>query len=132
MVGSLIAAMGILRSLQVPQGTAAPDCRNRRKVRVSGRRAGRPFQRPCIPGIVTGDGSLEIRNDEVCNENENRDCLDKRADRYDEVQTIPTPARLVGVDSTGHPEQSGNVHYVERHVEANQKKPEMPFAQTLT
>src|ERR1700735_3507757 len=96
MVGSLIAAIGILPMLQVPQGTAALDCRNRRKVIGRGRRAGRPFQRPCIPGIVTGSSSLEIRNDEVCNENENRECLDKRADRNDEAKSIDRKSVVQG------------------------------------
>src|SRR5271154_331492 len=65
-VRSLIAAIGIFRMLQVPQGAAALDCRNDRKVVRGRRRTDAPFQRPCVPGIVTGSGSLEIGNYEVC------------------------------------------------------------------
>src|SRR3984957_5950707 len=131
MVRSLIAAIGIFRMLQGPQRAAARDWRNRRKVIGWGRRTDGPFQCPCVPGIVTGSGSLEIGNDEVCNKHENRDCLNKRADRNDEVQGVPTAPGLVGVDSTGHAQYAGDMHDVERQVEANQEQPEMPFAQTL-
>ena len=62
---------------------------------------------------------------------ENRERLNERTDSNDEVQGVPTAAWLVGVDPTGHPENPGNVHDVERQVKADQEKPEMPFAQTL-
>src|ERR1700685_1488585 len=129
---SLIAAIGVFRMLQVPQGAAARDCRNRRKVIRWGRRADRPFQCPCIPRVVTGSGSLEIRNDEGRNEHENRERLNERADSDDEVQSIPTAPWLVSVDSAWHPQNAWNVHHVERQVKADEEKPEMPFAQTLT
>src|ERR1700722_20921994 len=103
---SLIAAIGIYRMLQVPQRASARDRRNGRKVIRRWRRTDGPFQRPRVPGIVTGSGSLEIRDDETCNEQENCDCLDERPDRNDKVQGIPTPPGLVGVDSPRHPENA--------------------------
>src|ERR1700683_2896314 len=118
---SLIAAIGVFRMLQVPQGASARNRRNGRKVIRSRRRTDGPFQCPRVPRIVTGSGSLEIRNYEVCQKHDNRKCLNERADGYDEVQSIPTAPWLVGVDPTGHPEHSRNVHYVERQVKANQE-----------
>src|SRR5580698_609983 len=132
MIRSLITAIGIFRMLQVPQGATARDYRNRRKVIGWGRGRYRPFERPCVPGIVTSSDSLEIRKDEVCHEHKNREGLDKRADRNDEVQSIPTPPWLIGVDPAGHAKQSGNVHDVERQVKADEEEPEVPFAEALT
>src|ERR1700691_4121681 len=98
---SLIAAIGVFRMLQVPQGASARNRRNGRKVIRSRRRTDGPFQCPRVPRIVTGSGSLEIRNYEVCQKNNNRKCLNERADGYDEVQSIPTAPWLVGVDLDG-------------------------------
>src|SRR5580692_4029201 len=128
---SLITAIWIFRMLQVPQGAAACHCRNRRKVIGRGRRRCGPFQRPCVPRVVTGPGSLEIRNDEVGNEQENCEGLNERADCDEQVQGIPTTAGLIRVDSPWHPQNARNVHHVERQVKANKEKPEMPIAQTL-
>src|SRR5262249_16639432 len=72
-----------------------------------------------------------IRNDEIRDENENGDCLNEGADRDDKVQHVPTAPRLVRVDATRHAQQSRNVHYIKREVEADQEQPEMPFTQTL-
>src|SRR5216684_3189923 len=118
---SLIAAIGVFRMLQVPQGAAARDRRNGRKVIRRWWRTDGPFQCPCVPRVVTGPGSLEIRNYEVCYEHENRDCLNERADSDDKVQGVPTAAGLIGVDPAWHAEQSWNVHHVKRQVEPDQK-----------
>src|ERR1700733_15653562 len=91
---SLIVAIRIVRMLRVPERAAARHRRKRRKVIGWRRRRCGPFQCPCVPGIVTGSGALEIRNDEVRNEHENCECLDKRADRNYEVQSVPTTPRL--------------------------------------
>src|SRR6202035_642878 len=93
---SLIAAIGVFRMLQVPQGAAARDRRNGCKVIRRGRRTDGPFQCPRVPRVVTGSLSLEIGNYEVCQEHENRECLNERADSNDEVQSVPTAAGLVG------------------------------------
>src|SRR5258706_11318932 len=61
-----------------------------------------------------------------------RQRLKKRADSNDEVQGIPTAAGLIGVDPPWHPQNSGNVHHVERQVKANQEQPKMPFAEAFT
>src|SRR5580704_11078682 len=110
---SLIAAIGIFRMLQVPQGAAARDGRNGRKVIRRGRRTGGPFQCPRVPRVVTGPVSLEIGNYEVCYKHENRDRLNERADADKQVQSVPAAARLVGVDTAQHTQQTGNVHEVE-------------------
>src|ERR1700731_3711739 len=128
---SLIATIGIFRMLLVPERAAARDCRNRRKVIWSGRRTDGPFQRPRVPGIVTGFIALEIRNDEVGSEDQNRKRLNKRADGNDEVQRIPAAAGLVRVDPPWHSQNAWNMHHVERQMKANQKQPEMPFAKTF-
>src|SRR5580692_7066155 len=128
---SLIATIGVFRMLQVPQGAAARNRRNGGKVISWRRRTDGPFQCPCIPGIVTGPGSLDIRNYEVCQEHENCECLNKRTDSDDEVQGVPTATGLICVDPPWHPENAGNVHHVERHVKANQEQPKMQFAEAF-
>src|ERR1700722_16702072 len=101
---SLIAAIGIFGMLQVPQGTAALDCRNGRKVIGWGRRTGGPFQCPCVPWIIAGLRSFEIRNDQVCYKYKDCNRLNKCADCDEQIQGVPTTARLIGVDPARHPE----------------------------
>src|SRR5213593_686348 len=126
---SLVAAVRVFRMFQIPQRTAAGNCRNRSKVVRRWRGAYGPFESPCIPGIIPCRVSLPIRNDEVRYKHQNGDALNECADRDDQVHRVPTAARLVGVDAARHAEQSGNVHYVKRHVKAEYEKPEMDFAQ---
>src|SRR5580698_795021 len=128
---SLVAAIGIFRMLQGPQRAAARNRRYGRKVIRRRRRTDGPFQCPRVPRVVTGPGSPEIRNYEVRQKHKNCECLDKCTDRDDEVQSVPTTARLVGVDPTGHAQNAGNVHDVERQVKTDEEKPEMPFAEPL-
>src|ERR1700722_4366964 len=132
MAGSLIAAIRIFGMLQIPQGSAALDGRNGREVIRRGRGTDRPFQGPCVPWIIAGLFSLEIRNDEICNEHKNCDCLNERADRNDEIQSVPTAPRFVGVDPARHPENARNMHHVKCEMKSDEEQPEMPFAETLT
>ncbi len=66
---------------------------------------------------------------EVRHKQQNGDRLNERADADEQVQSIPTAARLVGVDSARHAQEAGNVHEVECQMEADQEQPEMPFAE---
>src|ERR1700733_10038654 len=61
----LVSAVRIFRMFQIPQRAPACDYRNSSEVVGRGLRGYRPFESPCIPWIVSGPGSLPIRNDEV-------------------------------------------------------------------
>src|SRR5262247_3430941 len=62
---SLVAAVRIFRMLQIPQRPATADCRDGRKVVCRRWGAYRPFESPCVPGIIPCNLSLPIRNEEV-------------------------------------------------------------------
>src|ERR1700728_4408489 len=63
MVGELMALLvlpvGVFGMLQVPQGTAALDFRNRREIVGWRRRRSGPFERPRIPWIAPGNLAAE-------------------------------------------------------------------------
>src|SRR5258708_27675906 len=90
-----------------------------------------PFESPGVPWIVAGDFSTPVRNDEVVSKDQDRYSLDQSSDRHNQIEKVPSTVRLVGVDRPRHPQKSEKVHGVERDVEANNKKPEMPFAERL-
>ena len=48
-----------------------------------------------------------------------------------QVQRVPPAAGFVGVDAPRHAEQPGDVHHVERQVEADHEQPEVQLAQPL-
>src|SRR5262245_13107723 len=128
---SLVAAVRIFRMLQVPQGPAAGDCWDGRKVVCRRWGACGPFESPCVPRIIPCKSSLPIRNDEIRYEHQNGNALNECADRDNQIQGVPTAARLVGIDAARHAEQSGNVHHVKRHVEAKDEEQEMEFTEAF-
>ena len=116
---------------QVPQGTAARDLGDGSKVVRRRRRTYGPFKRPRVPRIIARPFPLEVRNNEICDENKHSDCLNESANTDDQVERVPPAAWLVGVDTARHPQQSRNVHQIKCHVKPDQKKPEMEFAKCL-
>ena len=48
------------------------------------------------------------------------------ADRHNEIPDIPAAAGLIGVDSSRHAQQPGDVHEIECQVKADQEQPEVP------
>src|SRR5207253_1041493 len=59
---SLVAAVRVFRMFQIPQRTAAGDCRDGSKIVRRRRGAYGPFESPCVPGIIPCRVSLPIRN----------------------------------------------------------------------
>src|SRR6185437_13544991 len=128
---SFVVPVRVFRMLDVPEWTAAMDDRCRSEVIGRRWRRSRPLQRPRIPRIVACNLSLVIRMDEVIDEDHGRDSLNDGADTDDQVPDLPSAAGLVGIDTSRHAQQTGNVHEVKRHVKADDHQPEMPFTQTL-
>src|SRR5579859_5149534 len=116
---------------QIPQRPPAMYFRFFFKVVDRRRRGSRPFQGPGVPWIVACDFAAPVRNDEVVCEDQNRYSLDQSSDRHNQIEEIPPSIRLIGVDRAGHSQEPQEVHGVERDVEANGKKPEVPLAERL-
>src|SRR5207302_9075485 len=77
----------------------------------------------------SGDVSKPVRNDEVVCQDQDCQSLDQPTDGHNQIEKVPSTGRLIGVDRPRHPQKSEKVHGVERDVEANSKKPEMPLAE---
>src|SRR6516165_3960570 len=118
---SLVFPVRILRMLDVPQRPAAPHLRQNREVVVGWRRRSCPLERPRIPGIVARQAALKVRPHEITDETQNSGGLEERPNGDNQVQTVPTSPRLVGVDSAWHSEKSRDVHEIEGEVKADQK-----------
>src|SRR4029077_10150300 len=73
----------------------------------------------------------EIGLGQISQEDQNPGSLEENSDGYDEVPSVPTPSRFVGIDPSWHAQQPGDVHEVEGQVEADDEKPEMQVAQPL-
>src|SRR5262249_39749392 len=82
--------------------------------------------------VVAGLCSFPVGNDKVIHKNQNRCRLNECPNADDQVECFPTRTGLVGVDASRHTQNSWDVHDIEGHVKADYKKPEMPFAVTLT
>src|SRR3954471_299476 len=128
---SLVTAIGIFRMFQIPQRAPAGDARNGWEVVSRRWRTDGPFERPAVPWILAGPGALPVGDDQVCDEHQDADGLDERADRDDQVDSVPPTARFVGVDAARHAQQSREVHRIKREMEAKHEQPEMKLAQTL-
>src|SRR6267154_3199974 len=74
---------------------------------------------------------MEIRQKQVHNENQNARRLEEHADGHEEIQGVPTPARVVGIDSARHYEKAGNVHEIKRQMEPDEEEPEVQFTERL-
>src|ERR1700730_11221369 len=74
---------------------------------------------------------MEVRPQQVGDENHNAHGLEEHPDCHDEVQCVPTAPRLVGVDSARHSEDAGNVHEVKSQMKSYEKEPEVEFTEGL-
>src|SRR6202045_2766995 len=127
----LVLPVRIVRVLKVPERAAALHSWDAVEV-VRGRwRIGGPFESPRIPRIVAGGFTAEIRPDKVSQKDQDPRSLEKNSDGHDQVPRIPTAARFVGVDSSRHAQQAGDMHEVKGQVETDDKKPEMQLAKRL-
>src|SRR5271165_2034922 len=115
----------------IPERTTAADRRDGSKVVGRRRRTHGPFECPGVPGIVAGLGSLEIRNDEVGDEDQYGDGLDESANSGKQIPNIPAAAGFVGVDAARHTEQAGDVHEIKGEMKADNEQPKMQFAEGL-
>src|SRR6266850_3138541 len=131
LMGLLVLPVGVGGMFEVPEWTGAFDDRRFGKVVFRWRRPGRPFERPCIPGVVARRFSFGQRPDNVPNEDQKRGRLKRHTHRADQVQRVPTSPGFVGVYAAWHSEHARNVHRVERDVESDDEEPEMPFAESL-
>jgi len=86
-----------------------------------------------FPGIASRSLAMEIRQKQVHDENPKSPPPGRTptADGHDEIQGVPTPARLVGIDSARHSEKAGNVHEIKRQVESDEEQPEVQFTERL-
>src|ERR1700685_1047791 len=98
--------IGILRMLQVPEGTAAAHHWQLLEVVFRGRRAGGPLQSPSIPGIVARGLSAQGGTNDVIDEAEDSSGLKKHSNGCDEVQSFPTTPWPVSIDSPRHPQHA--------------------------
>src|ERR1700688_4274746 len=129
LVPLLVFPVRIVRILKIPERAPALNrwhegggiCRRRR---IRG-----PFESPCIPGIASGGFATVVRPEQVSQEDQDSGSLEEISDGYNEVPCVPTAARLIGIDSSRHAEQSGDMNEVEGKVEADYEKPEMDFAE---
>src|SRR5271154_425534 len=123
--------IGVFRMLQVPERPTAPDLRDLREFVRRRRRAGGPLEGPRIPGIAPGQRTAEIRPQQVRNKKQHARGLKGYADSDNEIPDVPAAPRLVGIDSTRHPEHAGNVHEIEGQMESDEEQPEMQLAEAL-
>src|SRR5580704_18998153 len=100
--GSFVLPVRIVRMFQVPQRAAAADYRRRRKVVLGRRRSRRPFERPRVPGIVTGYIARAKRAHDVDYEKQHTDALHQRSDRLNQVESLEPPAWLIGINASRH------------------------------
>src|SRR5262249_27191921 len=84
-----------------------------------------------IPGVIPSFLALAQGSDKVPGQAGNAYDLKDNTDRGDQVQQLPTAARVVGVDSTRHTQQAGDVHRVKGQVEADEEEGHMPEAERL-
>src|SRR6266853_1449850 len=127
----LVLPIRIVRMLKVPERTPALYFWNRSEVISRRRRIRRPFESPRIPGIVSSGFAAVVGPEQVSQEDQNPGGLEENSDGHNQVPCVPTTARLIGVDSSRHAQQSWDVHKVKGHVEADQEQPEMQFAERL-
>src|SRR5438132_2787316 len=117
--------------LEIPERPPAADDRECREVVGRGRRFRGPLERPRIPGIVPRARALEVGPDQVGNEHQRAEPLEHYADRHQEIPRVPTAPGLVGVYSPRHAEKPGDVHAIERQVEADEEETEVQPAERL-
>src|SRR3981081_315443 len=108
--------------LEIPQRTATPDLRDGCEVVRRRRRSGGPLERPCIPGIASGNCTPQVRPQQVANENKHTRGLKKHSYGYNEIPNIPATPRLVGINSARHPKNAGNMHEIESQMESNDEE----------
>src|SRR6185369_955866 len=108
-------------------GPATFDRWNFSEIELRRRRSCGPLEGPGIPRIVSGLRPFARGSEKVENEDEDPNCLEEDTESDHKIQSSPTTSSFVGVDAAGHPQNAGNVHRIESHVEANHPQPEMPF-----
>src|SRR5207245_10163096 len=86
---------------------------------------------PCKPGNASRNRDMEIRPKKVHNEEQKARRLEEHPDRHDEIQGVPTPPRLVGIDSARHSEKTGNVHEIKGQMKSDEEEPEVQFTERL-
>src|SRR4030088_3298020 len=74
---------------------------------------------------------MEVRPEQIGNENQNARGLEEDADSHDQIQSVPTTARFVGVNPARHSEKSRNMHEIECQMESDDEEPEVQFAERL-
>src|ERR1700688_3135958 len=121
----------IARMLQVPERTAALDCRDGSEVIRRRRGKSAPFDGPGVTRIAARSFSLEVGPQKIGDENYRAQSLEEHTNRHDEIPDIPAAPGLIGVDSTRHAQHAGNVHEIERQVEPDEEQPEVELTQSL-
>src|SRR5579864_5094572 len=119
------------RVLKVPQRAAALNDWEPGKVIGRRRRIRGPLKCPGVPRIAAGRLTAEIGPGQVSQEDQNPSSLEENSDGHDQVPRVPTTARLIGIDSSRHAQQSWDMHEVECQVEADDENPEVQLAERL-
>src|SRR6202453_941403 len=108
-IPSFVSPVGIIRMLEIPERTTALDRGNGREVVFWWRRIRGPFKSPRIPRIAPGNLAAEVRPDKISQEDQDSSGLEENADGHDEVPSVPTAPRFIGVDPWWNPYNAGAV-----------------------
>src|SRR5258708_7402386 len=119
------------RMLEIPKRSTALYGGNDGEVICRRRRRRRPLERPGVPWVAARSSSLDVRPQQIDDKNPDSERLEEHANRHNKIPHIPTTAGLIGVDSSRHAQESGDVHEVKRQVESNQEEPEMKLTQSF-
>src|ERR1700686_4897823 len=119
LVPLLVFPVRIVRMLKIPERAPAFHRRNDGEFVCGRRRIRGPFDCPSVPWITARSFPLKIRPQQVSDENYGAQHLKENTNCYNEVPDIPAAARLIGVDSSRHAQQSWDMHEVEGQVEAD-------------
>src|SRR2546422_7900400 len=128
---SFVLPVRIGRMLEIPEWATALDGWNDGEVIRRRRRRCRPLKGPGVPRVAARSLALEVCPHEIRHENHDTQRLKENADGYDEIPHVPSAAGLIGIDSSRHAQQAGNVHEIKRQVESDQEEPEMQLTQSL-
>src|ERR1700735_5373252 len=128
---SFIFPIRIFGMLQIPERPATFNHGNRGKIVIRRWRRCGPFERPGVPRIISGWRALEHRPQKISDEYEYRGGLKEHTDGDDQIPRIPSPSRLVGVNSARHSQYARDMHEIKCQVKTNQEQPEMPFRERL-
>src|SRR5262249_31368242 len=128
---SLVLPVRVFRVFQIPKWARATDYRNALEVVLRRWRSCGPLKRPRIPGVISRLFALARRPENIPCQTSNTGDLKDDSNGSDQIQYLPAAPGVVGVDPSGHAQQSRYVHCVEGQVESDEEQRDMPEAELL-